>query len=166
MVRRKGWAGLNGEAPGAWDACTNSAVIFSSGRWCQTWERVLLRGGGRVRTDTVPLLRRAPLPAWPRARITSSPVSHVHLVEGRLGQQGLHEGPGHGSIICVVQCFCRGEGGGVRAAPRALGECPLSSPGGPTADLHHDPAVTPYPFLPQARHSSDFSLGITPPAAF
>lgn len=36
-----------------------------------------------------------------------SPVSHVHLVEGLLGQQGLHQGPGHGRVICVVQCFCR-----------------------------------------------------------
>ena len=36
-----------------------------------------------------------------------SPVSHVHLVEGLLGQQGLHQRPGHGCVICVAQCFCR-----------------------------------------------------------
>lgn len=41
-----------------------------------------------------------------------SPVSHVHLVEGLLGQQGLHQGPGHGRVVCVVQCFCRDRGGG------------------------------------------------------
>lgn len=34
-------------------------------------------------------------------------MSHVHLVEGFLGQQGLHQGPGHGCVVCVVQCFCR-----------------------------------------------------------
>lgn len=52
-------------------------------------------------------------------RSCSSPVSHVHLVEGLLGQQGLHQGPGHGSVICVVQCLCKEEGGGVRATHRA-----------------------------------------------
>lgn len=40
-----------------------------------------------------------------------SPVSHVHLVEGLLGQQGLHQRPGHGCVICVAQCFCRDRAG-------------------------------------------------------
>lgn len=51
------------------------------------------------------------------------PVSHVHLVEGLLGQQGLHQGPGHGGVICVVQCFCREEGGGVRIHGLQWNEC-------------------------------------------
>ena len=44
-------------------------------------------------------------------------MSHVHLVEGLLGQQGLHQRPGHGCVVCVAQCFCRNRaGGGDRAA--------------------------------------------------
>lgn len=40
-----------------------------------------------------------------------SPVRHVHLVEGLLGQQGLHQRPGHGCVVCVAQCFCRDRAG-------------------------------------------------------
>lgn len=51
-----------------------------------------------------------------------SPVRHVHLVEGPLGQQGPRQRPGHGRVVRVAQCFCRDRaGGGDRAAGLAGG---------------------------------------------
>lgn len=59
-----------------------------------------------------------------------SPVSHVHLVEGLLSQQGLHQGPGHGGVICVVQCFCRKKVVGVGES-NPQGYCSMLTPLGP-----------------------------------
>lgn len=109
-----------------WEKRNPGAATSSLGSCSSPRDGVLLRGLGEgvlACTDIAALVKGCDNSAHPLGLTLGplpSPVSHVHLVEGLLGQQGLHQRPGHGCVVCVAQCFCR-EGRGQRWSCRARG---------------------------------------------
>lgn len=102
----------------------------------------------------------ASLPAWSRARVTSLTCEPCPPRRRPLWRAGTAPGPWPWRCHLCSTMFLQERGWQGESNPQGLGRMPTYSFCGPTADLHHDPAVTSYPFLLQARNYSDFSLGI------